>query len=64
MRVKEISATFSYTKNLGNYQSLRVEAGVVSEIGPGDKPEKVFEEAFEMAKHQVDEQIAMEKSRR
>jgi hypothetical protein len=64
MRVKEVSVTFSFTKNLGNYQSLKIEAGAVVELGPGDKPEKVYAETFEMAKRQVDEQIAMEKNRR
>lgn len=57
MKVKEISATFSFTKNLGNYQSIRVEAGAVVTLEGKDTPEEAFEEAFRMAKEQVDEQI-------
>jgi hypothetical protein len=64
MKVKEVQATFSFTKNLGNYQSLRVEAGAVAELEPGEKPEKVIKEIFKISKAQVDEQVAEEKHRR
>ncbi len=53
MKVREIHASFSFTKNLGNYQSLRVEASATSELEPGENVEEAFEEAFELVKAQV-----------
>lgn len=64
MKAKEVRATFSFTKNLGNFQSIRVEATVVAELEPKDTPEKAFRECWELVKEQVDEQVALEKNRR
>ncbi len=56
MKIREVSATFSFTKNLGNYQSLKAEATIVSEVENGEAPEDVFKNIFVMAKEQVREQ--------
>jgi hypothetical protein len=64
MKAKEVRATFSFTKNLGNFQSIRVEATVVAELEPKDTPEKAFRECWALVKEQVDEQVALEKNRR
>ena len=56
MKIREVSATFSFTKNLGNYQSLKAEATIVSEVENGEAPEDVFKNIFGMAKEQVREQ--------
>ena len=56
MKVREVSATFAFTKNLGNYQSMRAEATVVSEVENGESEEDVFKKIFETAKAQVREQ--------
>ena len=53
MKVKEISATFAFTKNLGNYQSLRAEASITVEVEEGESVLAVYEEAFMTAKQQV-----------
>ncbi|MFM1655542.1 hypothetical protein ACI7RC_26110 [Brevibacillus sp. B_LB10_24] len=53
MQTKEISVGFTCTKNLGNYESLKVDAGVVITVEPGDDPEALYEKAWESAKKQV-----------
>lgn len=53
MKVKEISATFAYTKNLGNYQSMRAEASITVEVEESENVLAVYEEAFRTVKDQV-----------
>ncbi|OUM85671.1 MAG: hypothetical protein BAA01_09380 [Bacillus thermozeamaize] len=53
MQTKEISVGFMYTKNLGNYQSLKVDAGVVMTVEDGDDIEEVYQKAWETVKKQV-----------
>ena len=53
MKVKEISATFAFTKNLGNYQSLRAEASITVEVEEGENVLAIYEEAFMTVKQQV-----------
>ena len=57
MKVKEISVSFKFTKNLGNYQSAAVEAGLVVEIQGGESPDDVMTAAFETAKEHVRTQL-------
>ena len=58
MKVKEISVSFKFTKNLGNYQSAAVEAGLVVEVlGGGESPDEVMADAFEAAKEHVRTQL-------
>ena len=52
-QVKEISVGFTFTKNLGNYESLKVDAGVVMTVEPGDDPAAVEAEAWEHVKKQI-----------
>ena len=39
MRLRQISLTTSRTINLGNYESLRLEAGAVIEFEDGETPD-------------------------
>lgn len=57
--VKEISVEVSFTKNLGNYQSLKPTAGVLMSLAPDDDVNKVFTEAWEVAGEQVATQLAL-----
>jgi hypothetical protein len=41
--VKEVSVDFSFTKNLGNYQSCKMQAGVTFAIPEGKSPEDIEE---------------------
>jgi hypothetical protein len=52
-QVKEISVGFTYTKNLGNYESLKVDAGVVVAIWAEDDPRIAYYAAWETVKKQI-----------
>ncbi|RAW13698.1 hypothetical protein [Paenibacillus taichungensis] len=51
--VKQISVGISFTKNLGNFQSLKVDASVNMELQPGDNPEVVYENAWATVQDQI-----------
>lgn len=52
-QVKEISVGFTYTKNLGNYESLKVDAGIVMSIDPGEDPAAVELKAWDYVRNQI-----------
>lgn len=51
--VKQISVGATYTKNLGNYQSLKVEANVVMDLNEGDDYKAIYADAWEKVQEQV-----------
>lgn len=53
MQVKEISVGFTYTKNLGNYESLKVDAGVVIAVEEGQDIDELYEKAYEQTRKQI-----------
>lgn len=53
MEVKEINVGFTFTKNLGNFESLKVDAGLVMTVETGDDPEAVYAKAWASAKQQI-----------
>lgn len=53
MQTKEISVGFTYTRNLGNYESLKVDAGVVIAVGENEDTEEVYATAWKSAKKQI-----------
>lgn len=57
MKVKEIYAEASFTKNLGNFQSFKPTAGVVMTLDDKDDVKKVFEQAWDIVGDQVTEQL-------
>lgn len=58
MKVTEVRVSFSYTKNLGNFESVRVEAGATAELETKENAEEVFPNLFELAKQEVKKQVA------
>ena len=57
VRVKEISVQFSFTKNLGNYESAKTSAGMVVTLKKEDDYKKAFDEAFHAVREEVSEQM-------
>lgn len=57
MKISEVSASFAFTKNMGNYQSMKSEATITAQLEPGEKAEEVFAKIFETAKAQVKTQL-------
>lgn len=51
--VKQINVAFTFTKNLGNYESIKVDAGVVMSVEPGEDTEEVCEKAWKNARQQI-----------
>ncbi len=51
--VKQVSVGASYTKNLGNFQSLKVEASIVVDLHDDDDSEAVYADAWERVQKQV-----------
>ncbi|CAI6075032.1 hypothetical protein PAECIP112173_02355 [Paenibacillus sp. JJ-100] len=52
-KVKQISVGASFTKNLGNFQSLKVEANIVLELDDRDDPSAAYEDAWAKVQEQV-----------
>jgi hypothetical protein len=52
-KIKEVSVGFTYTKNLGNFESIKVDAGFVIAISEGDDEDAAFAKAWAAAKAQV-----------
>ncbi len=52
-KVKQISVGASFTKNLGNFQSLKVEANIVMELHDGDDPDEAYADAWARVQEQI-----------
>ncbi|QKS56506.1 hypothetical protein HUB98_09235 [Paenibacillus barcinonensis] len=52
-KVKQISVGASFTKNLGNFQSLKVEANIVIELHDGDYPDEAYADAWARVQEQI-----------
>ena len=61
MRVTEVAVSFSYTKNLGNYQSLKAEASATAELESGEETTEVFDRLFKLVKNEVRKQVREER---
>jgi hypothetical protein len=57
MIIKEIQVNVSFTKNLGNYQSVKPEAGVTITIEPGDNVDEVYKKAWDLAGDEIEKQL-------
>lgn len=58
-KAKEIYCEASFTKNLGNYQSVKISAGVKLELSDKDEVRKVYEEGWDLVGDQVSQQLAL-----
>ena len=61
MKINEVSASFAFTKNMGNFQSMKGEATITAQLEHGEKVEEVFSKIFETAKIQVKSQLGSER---
>lgn len=53
MEVKEISVGFTYTKNLGNYENVKVDANVTIAVKPGQDVDELYDQAYDSMKKQI-----------
>lgn len=53
MNIKEITVGYTYTKNLGNYQSVKVDAAVTITVEHGQDIDELYSKAYDNMKKQV-----------
>lgn len=53
----KVSATLGYTLNLGNFQSLRVDLGVVDYVRNGENTEQAMNRIYNFVESQVIEKV-------
>ena len=52
-KITEVKLNFGYTRNMGNYESMRVDVEFRSEVGENENPLAVTAELEKMAKAEV-----------
>lgn len=58
----KINVTLGYTLNLGNFQSLRLDLGVVDSKRDGENIEQAFERVYKFVEDKLTEKINEAKS--
>jgi len=54
----KVSVTIGYTLNLGNFQSLRLDLGVVDSRRSGETPDQAFERVYKFVEDKLAAKIA------
>ena len=57
----KVSATLGYTLNLGNFQSLRVDLGVVDSVREGETVDDAMNRIYTFVENKVVEKVAESK---
>ena len=50
---KEITVGYTYTKNLGNFENVKVDAAVTISVEPGQDVDELYSKAYDSMKKQV-----------
>lgn len=58
MEVRTLSVTTSLTVNVGNYQSVKVQAGIEAELAPGDDEQECWKQLWDKVDEQAVEHAA------
>jgi len=58
MEETKISVTLGYTQNLGNFQSLRLDLGVVDSRRDGETVDQAFERVYKFVEDKLTEKVA------
>ena len=53
----KVSVTLGYTLNLGNFQSLRLDLGVIDNKRDGENTEQAFERVYKFVEDKLTEKI-------
>lgn len=56
-KVDRVKVGVKFVKNLGQYESLHLEAGAELIVEEGDKPKDVFSKAYEMCDMEISQQL-------
>lgn len=52
-KLTQITVSVGFTKNVGNFQTIRADASVTLELEPNDDPGKVFRQGWQQVAEQV-----------
>lgn len=52
-KLTQITVSVGFTKNVGNFQTIRADASVTLELELNDDPSKVFRQGWQQAAEQV-----------
>lgn len=63
-KITEVKLNFGYTRNMGNYESMRVDVEFKSKVGENENPLAVTAELEQMAKAEVRRIIAAKTEKR
>jgi hypothetical protein len=58
----KVSVTLGYTLNLGNFQSLRLDLGVVDNKREGENTDEAFERVYKFVEDKLTEKISEAKT--
>jgi hypothetical protein len=58
----KVSVTLGYTLNLGNFQSLRLDLGIVDSRRNGETPDQAFDRVYKFVEDKLTEKINEAKS--
>jgi hypothetical protein len=53
----KVSVTLGYTLNLGNFQSLRLDLGIIDSRRNGETPDQAFERVYKFVEDKLAEKI-------
>ncbi|MBO1003149.1 hypothetical protein [Pseudogracilibacillus auburnensis] len=53
MNAKEITVGYTYTKNLGNFENVKVDASVTITVEPDEDVDGLYDKAYDSTKKQV-----------
>lgn len=54
---EEVTTSLSFTKNLKNFESVKVNVGYTSAIKDGETPEDAFDRVYEVVEGELAEQL-------
>jgi hypothetical protein len=58
MEDTRVSVTLGYTHNLGNFQSLRLDLGIVDSRRDGETVDQAFERVYKFVEDKLTEKVA------
>jgi len=62
MEDTKVSVTLGYTYNLGNFQSLRLDLGVIDSKRDGENIDQAFERVYKFVEDKLTEKVAEAKA--
>jgi len=58
MEETKVSVTLGYTQNLGNFQSLRIDLGIIDSRRDGENIDQAFERVYKFVEDRLTEKVA------